>query len=265
MGLDALALTLMLLHRRKEIFAGLDSPAASLWGRSAHAHGALRSLGEAAGFLLPRSELEGIVDEAVRSGGEGPEQRVVVDRIIADLQASEHTRSASFRRDVAGVAGRSHSLSDCHEALEELLSEAPMWCLDDAEVRPGPNALALAGKLLRSAFQRGMGGSPPPRGERQPEGGSAHGGTSTLAASMAPTLREVAESREAQELLDRIENYWEPLAKATSGGQYQGVFTFAYQCFADFSDSVAASTLRFGVEPQAPEAGGGGGVRTPLT
>ena len=259
MGLDALALTLMLLHKRREVFAGLDSPAALLWDKSSLAHGALRSLGEAAGFLPPPSELKRIVDEAARSGGEGPERRVV-DKLIADLRASKHAGSASFRKDVGYIADqlrRSHFPSGViHEALEKLLSEAPMWCLDDAEVQSGPNALALAGGLLRSAFQRGA-KTPPPREKRQTEGGSPHGGTSTLAASMAPTLREVAESREAQELLDRIENYWEPLARAPSGGQHQGVFTFAYQCFADFSDSVAAGTLRFGVEPQAPKAAGG--------
>ena len=213
MGLDVLALTLMLLHKRKEVFAGLDSPAASLWHRSSLAHGALRSLGEEAGFLLPPSGLRRSVDEAVHSSGGGG---------------------------------------------------APMWCLDDSEVQSGPNVLALAGKFLRSAFQRGLGKGGPPlpsqQGKKQAGGGSSHSGTSTLAASMAPTLREIAESSEAQELLDRIENYWEPLARITSGGQYQGVFTFAYQCFADFSDPVAAGTLRFGVEPQASqvaEADGG--------
>lgn len=260
MGLDALALTLMLLHRRREIFAGLDSPAASLWHRSAFAHGALRSLGETAGFLLPPSELKRIVDQAVHWSRGGSELRV--DKFIAYLQASEFARSASFRKDVEDIADqlrRSDFSSSISKVSERLLMEAPLWCLDDAEVRPGPNVLTLAGKLLRSAFQRGLGkgGAQRIAQPRQLGGGSPPSGTYTLAASMVPTLWRVAESSEAQELLDRIANYWDSLAAASSGNQHQGVFAFAYQCFADFSDPVAAGTLHFGVEPQASKAAGG--------
>ena len=68
MGLNALALTLMLLHERKGVFAGLDSPAASLWDRSALAHGALRSLGETAGFLLPKAAAGGLLNPFSPSG-----------------------------------------------------------------------------------------------------------------------------------------------------------------------------------------------------
>ena len=258
MGLDALALTLMLLHKRKEVFAGLDSPMVSLWQVSALAHAALRSLGEMAGFLLPPSELKGIVDEAARS----PELRV--GKFIADLQASEqYARSASFRGDFEVIAHQLRRFdfsSSNFTVLESPLTEAALWCLDDAEVQPGLNVLALAGRFLRSTFQRGSGkgGAPRPaqQGERRLGGGSPPSGVSTLAASMVPTLREVAESSEALELLDRIANYWDPLARVSSGGQYQGIFTFANQCFADFSDPVAAATLRFGVEPQALKTAG---------
>ena len=74
---------------------------------------------------------------------------------------------------------------------------------------------------------------------------------------VAHALRPMADSGEAAEMLNMVEDYWLPLSRTDN--QHMGVVTFAQQCFWEFSDPVPAWTLRFVVQPADWRDGAAGG------
>ena len=124
----------------------------------------------------------------------------------------------------------------------------------------GKTILALAGRLVRSLFQKDAANGRAVQAAAQADGQSmlaAHNRMRLPAAVLAHALLPLAEGGEAAETLNEIEEYWLPLSRTEN--QYSGVLTFAQQCFWDFSDPVPAWTLRFSVEPGDRRDGGAGG------
>ena len=262
LGKTVLALALMLIHRRRDVFAGMDTPPGILAAPTALA--ALRQFGEDAGFLEPAPELRPIAldarDAAVQLTAQGAHNKFddnwdeaaesrsleAVERFVRRVvDARIHSLDKRFRLDFERLA-KPALASPCGETLRvaaDQLEAAALRCVEDSRLRPSPNVMALAGRLARSAFQK-----------------DAAQGAALLrlpAAAVAQALLPLAGGGEAAEALGVIEDYWLPLSRTDN--QYMGVVTFAQQCFWEFSDAVPAWTLRFGVEPADRRDGGAGG------
>lgn len=267
LGKTALALALMLIRWRREVFAGLDSPGAL--AASPPALAALRRFGEDAGILLPTPDLDRIArrardaadglfededldeldDEA--DGASARRALKFTERFVRQVRGARlHRASQAFRSDFERIA-QSALAAPSRAGLKtaaDLLEAASMRCVDDSSLRPSPNVLALAGRLVRKLFQVGV--------IKSRDGSSASIRSRLPAAPVAQALRPLADSDEATETLDQIEDYWLPLSRTPN--QYTGVLTFGQQCFWEFSDAVPAWTLRFGVEPGAERDGPSG-------
>ena len=274
LGRTALAMALMLIRKRREVFAGLDSP--SGLAASPAALAALRRFGEGAGILEPGRELERIARRTRAAAGKLARSRSFDELDDEPDRAAE--RSASklagwFVRKVRGA--RLHSLSRAFRsdferiassvlanpsrgslrAAADRLAAMSMRCLDDSRLRPSPNVLALAGGLLRALFQVDAAGGSTAAGDGQDRLDVQARGR-LPAAVVAHALRPLADSGEAEEALSLVEDYWLPLSRASN--QYTGVLTFGQQCFWEFSDAAPAWTLRFGAEPGAERDGPSG-------
>ena len=279
LGRTVLALALMLIRRRREVFAGLDSP----WILSASpaALAAARRFGEEAGFLEPAPELgpiareaqaaadrlsaHGARDESDDGWDESAERKSLqaAERFVGKVMDTRiHRVHEGFQLGFEEIAHAALS-SPCGESLRRAagrLATASLHCVEDSGLRPSPNVLALAGRLVRSLFQKDTAGGRAVQPAAQADGQSMLAAQSRMrlpAAVLAHALLPLAEGGEAAETLNEIEEYWLPLSRADS--QYSGVLTFAQQCFWEFSDPVPAWTLRFGVEPGDRRDGAAGG------
>lgn len=251
-----LALTLMLIARRREVFAGLDSCAP---GRKLDrpAFDALRRFGEEAGFLPARDDLRRLADEARADAESNPQPEdedededcedalakwkksiaAAALRFVRKLRANparwENPGFGADFRQIARKLLNRPSNSALLSAADDL-DRAALRCVDDAELRPSPNALAMAQKAMQSMFR--------------PE--KAGGEGSLPAAAIAKALRPIARHGEELDVLDRIETHWRPMAEIDSPGQYVGVMGYGQQCFLEFGDAPASRMLYFGVEPR---------------
>ena len=273
LGRTVLALALMLIQKRRGAFAGLDTPGALLASPSALA--AVRRFGEDAGVIEPARELDRIARKARDAadelgaridfdelGGEVDEAAArkaskLVGRFVRQVRGARlHRVSKAFRSDFERIAGPALA-NPCGERLRAAanqLAAASLRCLDDSRLRPSPNVLALAGRLLRTLFQADAAkgpaageADPRPAPGAKPARRAGLGFGRLPATAVAQALRPLADGGEADETLDMIDDYWLPLSRASN--QYTGVLAFGQQCFWEFSDAVPAWTLRFGVEP----------------
>ena len=273
LGVAALALALLLVHRRREVFAGLDGVGPRL-SESPRTLAALRRFGEEAGFLSPEPGLERIARRTIeraraegRAAAEGDRdetapssgaRKALVWFARRVRRAGLYKRSAGFRSDFKRIVGRASAKSspESLRAAAEELPGASLRCLDDAELRPSPSAMALGGRVLERLFRMesprpapAAGGARPKRPDGADAPAVSRSRVALGAAWAAAALRPFAGSPEAVSVLDDIEGYWLSLAGAGGSGQYAGAFGFGRLCFTEFSDPAPAWTLRFGVEP----------------
>ena len=253
----ALALTLMLIARRREVFAGLDSAAPRRnSGRSAF--DALREFGEEAGFLPARDDLRQLADEARADAesllrpDEDDEDEEDGEDAIAEWRKSVAAAALRFVRKLRANPARWESPAfgaDFRRIARKLLDRpansalllaadeldrAAVRCADDANLSPSPSVLAMGQKAMQSMFRPDKAG----------------GECALPAATLAKELRPMARGGEDLDLLDRIEKHWLPMVEIDSPGQYIGVMGYGQQCFLEFGDAPASRMLYFGVEPR---------------
>ena len=251
-----LALTLMLIARRREVFAGLDSAAP---GRKLEraAFNALRRFGEEAGFLPARDDLRRLADEARADAESSPspdedDEEEDYEDALAKWKKSLAAVALRFARKLRANPARWENPgfgADFRQITRKLLDDpsnralrlaaddldrAALRCVDDAELKPSPSALAMAQKSMQSMFRPDKAG----------------GECGLPAAALAKALRPIARGGEELDVLDRIEMHWRPMAEVDSPGQYVGVMGYGQQCFLEFGDAPASRTLYFGVEPR---------------
>ena len=271
MAKTAVALALTALRRRAQLFAGLRTPEPPPDAAKA-ALRTLRRLGVKAGVLAPEpAGLRGVVERTLaaadevwemhgrlsssRARGDGDDEwedewEDEEDGAEAAVVQAVAKAAAALRRDagrlfpgaggkgvradlkrIADAAAESGSESGLRRAAEALPLAATR-CLDDAELRPAPNVLALASDLLMTAFRSA------------PAAGGSLG-----ASHLAKALLPLAESAEELEMLDQVE-HWDALADDAASGHYAGLQSHAQNCLWEFADAAPAWTLYFGAEPQ---------------
>ena len=246
-----LALTLMLIARRREVFAGLDS-AAPMRNLGRSAFDALRQFGKDAGFLPASDDLRRLADEARADAESLPQPDEDDEDALAEWEKSIAAAALRFARKLRANPARWENPgfgADFRRIARDLLvrpsncallsaaselDRAALRCVDDANLSPAPSALAMAQKATQSMFRPGK----------------EEGKFNLPAATLAKALRPMARGGEALDVLDRIEKHWLPMAELDSPTQYIGVMGHGQQCFLEFGDAPASRMLHFGVEPR---------------
>ena len=278
MAKTAVALAVTALRRRADLFAGLSSFEPLLNAPKSAVQALRRLGEKAGVLAPENARLRAVADrllaaadevrdvrfserrprlEAALSGGldagDDWEGRRDAEKVVAEAvgqAVSNLCRSArrlfpgaggqGFRADLKRIADAAAENGE-ESGLERAAAALPlaaMRCLDDAELRPAPNVLALASTLLMAAFRRNSIG-----------GGWEDCGGEIDAMHLATVLRPLADSAEEREMLEQV-GHWSALAESSGSGHYAGVQALAQNCLWEFADAAPAWTLYFGVEPQ---------------
>ena len=181
------------------------------------------------------------------------------ERFATEIKDAEIYRSnAGFRREFDALDREVQAAPDTFEL--EAVGDRVLLCgfiaLDEGSVRPSPNIMALAQRILdlfltplRAANGSGEGsGSPFSRPSRDAGKNAAF----RLLASALVTALKPLFGIEAEPVWSDVAR-WETLAGSgrtnETSPHYASVLAIAHQAFRDFAGSAPAWTLYFGVEP----------------
>ena len=145
-----------------------------------------------------------------------------LDRVRAALSSKPGEES------VAKVT--KHNRTVLRNTMKEV-HRATVRVLPDENIRPAPNVLALANRLMTMWF------------------GISKKGEPQLAEHIVGLLKQHIRGGDAEEIYRQVEQSWAPIAKVRDSATYLCIMGFARTALVPYADATPAHTLYFGCEP----------------
>ena len=131
----------------------------------------------------------------------------------------------------ADCAGAADYLSSILDSTLDRVAQAAFRILPEQDIRPAPNILALAHRVMTMWF------CVKKKGETQP------------AEDVVGLLKRHIRGGDADEIYRQVEQAWAPMAKVHDSVTYLCIMGFARTALVAYADATPARTLYFGCEP----------------
>ena len=244
MARDALALALLVLRHRRDLFG--ERQAVRLGRDDGAARRALRAFARGAGLVAPSPEVERLAARArerLATPGETPAE-VLRTNFAREVRDGYLYLDPGFKTDFEALKAACPEPVDpdaFNDATRELLDGVvSASCRPDGDGehvpagRPAPvNAIGLAATALELLFEWPAGGS---ADQRLP------------ATPVAELLAGLFDGEEVAELRRNV-RFWQGIATGEYRSHYNGVLGHAAPCLSDFAEGLPRERLFFGCEP----------------